>query len=267
MAVALSYKTYLINMDRSADRLAMMKKEFEKTGIQDFIRISAVDGKLLDPSEYRVDNHYDRKLVPGEIGCYLSHVKVKEEFLKSGADFAVILEDDAVLAEDFKYITEKAMAEYSRLPKNKRWDVLKLFNGKRMNIPIEQLDEKYFIGLCGTSIPITTIAAIWTVEGAKKFLKQTLEDEVPVIRRPIDCDLQHPWEYDLLIYNLLPSVVWGADVPTEIQYNIKLRKSEFFPMIGYEIKRFFPKYQYYIKREGWSKFLNHFVLGKSKIVS
>lgn len=254
-------------MDRSKERMAMMEKEFDKTGVKDFIRISAVDGKLLDPAEYLVDNQYDRKLVPGEIGCYLSHVKVKEEFLESGADFAVILEDDAVLADDFKYITEKAMAEYHQLPEDKRWDVLKLFNGKRMNIPIQKLDDKYFIALCGTSIPITTIGAIWTVEGVKKFLNRTLKNDVPVIRRPIDCDLQHPWEYDLLIYNLLPSVVWSANVPTEIQYNIKLRKSEFFPMIGYEIKRFFPKYFYYIKREGWGKFFRNYVLGKNEKVS
>ena len=199
------YQTYLINLDRATDRLELMQKEFEKCEIT-YERISAVDAKTLDSSTYKIKNKYDRDLVPGEIGCYLSHVKTLETFLASENDFALIIEDDAILVDDFKSAVEHALSNYEELSNKHKWDVLKLFNGKRKHIKIADVNNKYIIGACGTSIPITTIAAIWTRKAAEKFLNK-IKTPLPMIQRPIDCDLQHAWEFDLRIYNLLPSLV------------------------------------------------------------
>ena len=259
------YQNYLINLDRATDRLELMNSEFEKCGMT-FKRITAVDAKTLDHSTYIVNNQYDRELVPGEIGCYLSHVKTLETFLKSENDYAIIIEDDAILVHDFKSIVEKALHIYPDLPLEDQWDVLKLFNGKRQHIKIKSIDEHYFIAACGTSIPITTIAAIWTRKAAEKFLK-TIKQPLPIIKRPIDCDLQHAWEFDLRIYNLLPSLVKPAPVETQIQIDRSLRKSKFTRQIRYELNRIFPKYLYLIRHHGFKKFYDSFIAKKNEKVS
>lgn len=254
------YRTYLINLDRAVERLKRMKKEFEKTGI-DYERISAVDAKNLKGDEYIVKNEYDRELIPGEIGCYLSHVETLQKFLEDDAEFALIIEDDAVLPDNLKSIIEETLSQYDELDQKNHWDVLKL-SSRRRYIKIKEVrNTDRFIGICGTSIPITTIAAVWTRTGAKKFLDKTIHQK-PIIRRPIDCELQHPWEYDLKIYNLLPSLIKGFPADSQIQHDPALRKSKLFRQISYEAKRIVPKYNYYISNFGFKAFWNSFVLKK-----
>jgi len=86
---------------------------------------------------------------------------------------------------------------------------------------------------------------------------------VPVIKRPIDCELQHPWEFDLLIYNILPSIIHHMDLKTQIHTTDKSRKSEFIRRIVYEWKRVFPKYYYLISHHGIKNFCNSFILKKT----
>lgn len=255
------FQTYLINLDRASDRLEKMKIEFEKTGIG-YERISAVDARKLKGDEYIINNQYDRDLIPGEIGCYLSHVETLQIFLESTYNFALIIEDDAILPENLKSIINESVVQYDSLDKKYRWDVLKL-NSRRRYIKIKEVkNTDYFIGACGTSIPITTIAAVWTRKGAEKFLQKTI-DSKPVIKRPIDCELQHPWEYDLKIYNLLPSLIKGFPAESQIQQDLSLRKAKLGRQIWYEVKRIIPKYNYYIKAFGFKAFWNSFVLKKT----
>lgn len=258
----MNYITYLINLDRAKDRLKLMENEFEKCGIP-FERISAVDANNLAEYEYKVDNEYDRDLLGGEIGCYLSHVYTMQEFLKTDKDYALIIEDDAILPSDLKSTLEMTLNQYEDLEIKHRWDVLKLYSN-RPYIKIQDVKgTSCFIGACGTSIPITTIAAIWTREGCEKFLAKCLQP-IPVIRRPIDCELQHPWEYDLLIYNLLPSLISGFKLDSQIQIDLSKRKAQLFRQIRYELRRLFPKYNYYIAQHGFKKFYNSFILKKQE---
>ena len=261
MEIELKYQTYLINLDRATERLAFMQNEF-KNQLIDFERITAVDAITLDSSSYLINNKYDRRLVPGEIGCYLSHIKALKTFLNSANAYAIVIEDDAILHPQYKYITEKAIRDFPKLNEYERWDVLKLFNGKRHHIKIRDIDSNFFIAACGTSIPITTIAAIWTREAAIKFLDKVCTP-IPVIKRPIDCDLQHAWEFNLKIYNLLPTVVTPAPVQTQIQISSNLKKAKLFLQIKYELGRVFPKYLYLIRQHGFTKFYNSFIVKKN----
>src|SRR5690625_3692827 len=99
------------------------------------------------------------------------------------------------------------MDQYDDLPTKHRWDVLKL-NSRRRYIKIKDVkNTDLFIGACGTSIPITTIAAIWTRKGAETFLKVCLAKGKPEIKRPSDCELQHPWEYEFDISQLEENII------------------------------------------------------------
>ena len=90
-------KILVINLDRSADRLERMRQIFAGAGL-DFERLAAVDGKLLPPEEQSVfsgqRNGQPVTLTPGEIGCYLSHVKAWKTLLDGTGDHVLVVEDD-----------------------------------------------------------------------------------------------------------------------------------------------------------------------------
>ena len=100
-----SFPIYVINLERSQDRRARITHQLEKLGLQ-YTLFSAVDGKSL--SEEELSRDYDpittlavmgRQLSLGEIGCSLSHIGVYRDLIESKAPYALILEDDAELAE------------------------------------------------------------------------------------------------------------------------------------------------------------------------
>ena len=92
-------KIYLVNMDRSTDRLSIMKERLSNLGLT-FERISAVDGYKLSQVEKEMvvapNLRYPYNLTLGEVGCFLSHKKCWQEFLNSNEEWALILEDDSV---------------------------------------------------------------------------------------------------------------------------------------------------------------------------
>jgi glycosyl transferase family 25 len=86
---------YVINLDRDAERLASIRDNLDRLGLR-FERLPAVMGKdvpewekLVDLPTYAWRNRLD---VPraGEVGCYLSHLKAMETFLKTDAPWCVI---------------------------------------------------------------------------------------------------------------------------------------------------------------------------------
>ena len=90
----------VINLDRSVDRLTRIDGALGALGLP-FSRVPAVDGRQLSEAErsqaideaaYR--RRHGMSSLPGEIGCYLSHVKAIRQFLQGDARAALILEDD-----------------------------------------------------------------------------------------------------------------------------------------------------------------------------
>lgn len=69
-----------------------------------------------------------KALTPGELGCTLSHIKALELFLASEEDFALILEDDAILPDGFTIESLNTELSRLRLPSN----VLFSFGGIQM---------------------------------------------------------------------------------------------------------------------------------------
>lgn len=94
---------YLINLDRSADRLEFMENEFKRNDLS-FVRVPAVDGRLLSDNErYAVmgtEQRADMPISPSEIGCFLSHRKCLELIAGASDPYAAIFEDDVALSND-----------------------------------------------------------------------------------------------------------------------------------------------------------------------
>ncbi len=86
LAGGLGLPVYVINLDRRADRWAAISADMARLGIQ-ATRIAAIDARDLASGS-------------GEEACTLSHRKALEAFLATAHPVALILEDDAELADD-----------------------------------------------------------------------------------------------------------------------------------------------------------------------
>jgi glycosyl transferase family 25 len=93
---------YVINLDRCPERWQRLRGQAVQFGLN-VIRIGAVDGSMIAEHE-RADFHHrqfvyhnGRKPLPGEYGCYRSHLIALAQFVASGDDAAIIMEDDVDL--------------------------------------------------------------------------------------------------------------------------------------------------------------------------
>lgn len=117
--------TWVINLDRATDRLARISAQLNRLQLP-FTRLRAVDARAFTPQQAAALNEADyRRLhgktpVPGELGCYLSHVEVMQAFLASDAEFALVLEDDALLHDSLPAVLQGLMQSPAR------WDMVKL---------------------------------------------------------------------------------------------------------------------------------------------
>jgi glycosyl transferase family 25 len=118
-------QTWVINLDRAPDRLERIRRQLQLLGLP-FTRLPAVDARALTPAQRAAldEAGYRRKHgmapLPGELGCYLSHVEAMRRFLAGGADFALVLEDDVLLHDSLPAVLHGLMQQAGR------WDMVKL---------------------------------------------------------------------------------------------------------------------------------------------
>lgn len=240
---------YLINLDRSPQRLAVMQARLSELDF-DYTRIAAIDGAQLTEAEFlrhTVDNRYYKPIRRGEVGCYLSHLAVLRAFLDSTVRYALVLEDDCVFDPGFSAALQAAIALREATDDQLlQWDVLKLNRKRRRWVALAPLTASHQLVEYGLSVPITTAAAVWTRAAAERFLRSYRSTS-----RPIDCDLQHPWEFGLNILALQPPPVTQGDVASTIG-NRKHPAHGPLAKLGYELRRLWPKLRHFGRRYGWA---------------
>jgi glycosyl transferase family 25 len=120
-----SLKAWVINLDRAPERLARISAQLQRLGLP-WERLQAVDARALTPAQqaqldgvgYR--RRHGMEPIPGELGCYLSHVEAMRRFLASEASFALILEDDVLLRDSLPAVL-RGLTDHAD-----RWDMVKL---------------------------------------------------------------------------------------------------------------------------------------------
>lgn len=103
---------YVINMDKSSDRLKNMERNVPIMG-KPFNRISAIVGKELskeDLKQYTTDS-CQLFCTPSMIGCYLSHKKTWETMIANNDKYALIMEDDCELIDSFQQDLKNVLDE------------------------------------------------------------------------------------------------------------------------------------------------------------
>ena len=161
---------YVINLDRSVDRMERFERDFASFPIP-YIRISAVEGKQLtipvkDYDPFKFFLNIGREALPGEIGCYLSHLKVLQEFLESGKEFALICEDDARPIPESYEVIQQAIAN------SKSWDLLRLYGGRpKTSFPYQALSSTHNLCIQVTGM-VSTAAYIVSRHATGILLKK-----------------------------------------------------------------------------------------------
>jgi GR25 family glycosyltransferase involved in LPS biosynthesis len=112
---------YVINLDRSADRLARFREINDHLG--SVRRFPAIDGAAADRQSLVRDGIFEADMLDlwrvGAIGCGLSHLKLWEEVMRSGRP-ALICEDDAIFHARFGALSEQLIGALGS-----DWDVVK----------------------------------------------------------------------------------------------------------------------------------------------
>lgn len=183
---------FLINLDRSTDRLAFMRQQTARAGVA-FERVSAVVGDAV-PKWLWPQFIGPHQLTPGEIGCYASHLVVAKQIVDRDLPCAIVLEDDAILDLDFM-----AAAQAAAQAAPAGWDYIHLCSDfKRSVVSVAEIANGRHV-VQYTRWPVNTAAYIVSAQGAKKWLE-------PRSRvRPNDMDNRYCWLQGLDVYGVYPA--------------------------------------------------------------
>lgn len=162
---------WIINLDKSKDRMNKINDNFNKHGIE-YNRFSAIYGKNVS-AEYMNDNvnFMCKKFLCnyGMIGCAASHKLLWNQLINSDEDFYVIFEDDIEINEKTFDIIKKIIPYLE----NKKYDIdylnLNCVNYGCFIPKIEFTIDEYGFGK--PIMPFQTGSYIITKQGAKKLLK------------------------------------------------------------------------------------------------
>jgi GR25 family glycosyltransferase involved in LPS biosynthesis len=104
----------VINLAKRPDRLTLISADLNKAGLS-FETQVAVDGQTVE-----IESKF---LSKSEIGCFKSHVNAMGRQVEAGAQFSLILEDDAALSP---VINEKFLSEMTKLMIRNQIDILQI---------------------------------------------------------------------------------------------------------------------------------------------
>lgn len=109
----MAIKTYVINLKDSVERRNNVLTELLKYPFMDYELVEAVDGRNMSHAD--IDRQFDcmrffyrmrREVLPGEVGCTLSHMECYRKLLSSKDEVALILEDDVGFLADTESVKE-----------------------------------------------------------------------------------------------------------------------------------------------------------------
>lgn len=249
----MKFVTYLINLDGSTERFNSAASQLAREGIE-FERVSAVDGRgklctdfdVVDASRMRY--FLGRDLSGGEIGCFLSHKQCVERFLETDADYAIVIEDDLKIQQNFSAVLSETVPT---LPVG--WHVINFGNEKNKITSSER--NVIFNGqtlklVSAHYFPMTTTGLCWSREGASEFLKTCLP-----IFSSVDRYLRY-WQSRVGSgYCFIPPLVSTTGAASDISRPKKTRGLSFPEKLAYGYKKSFAMVRDKVWAYGW-KFKN-----------
>lgn len=182
---------FIINLESRADRKLICEQNFRN---YPHTFVLAISGKSLIGTAV-VNNS---QLLPGEIGCFFSHLKAVKALVKSNLKYAMVVEDDVVFTENFRLSDVHKVVKLA--PQG--WEAIALGNNLspmrpylgRINLNVMEGD------LYGA------YAVLYSIHGAKRLLQ--LQADSDVIEMPYDIWLGRSAK----VYECNPSLAFVKDV-------------------------------------------------------
>lgn len=223
------FLVYVVNLDRSVDRMASIAESSAQFGIE-IQRIPAVDGKMLTPDQEKVldvarfHRICGKRVLPAEIGCYLSHLRILELIAEGEHEIGVVVEDDIKFSAEFTDFVRD-------LRRVSGWDMVKL-TYHRANGYVKYLDvgQNRSLGRCLHG-PVGSSAAYVITRGAARKFLQSLHPMVV----PIDVEMERGWAHGLAVFTVDRPVVTFSPVASTIvtsSLGYKPMKFPFYRRLG-----------------------------------
>ena len=202
---------YAINLGRCRDRWEDLSREAADLGLS-IRRVEAIDGAAVR-LEDRVDwvepafiRNTGRLMVPGEYGCYHSHLKALSTFLDEGQPWAIIVEDDIRLSRD---LPQRAAAALAARPGA---DVIKMFNHRMVGFRnYATTDQGDRIGRAVHGPMGSAACYAVTRAGAAKLVER-----MRVLEYPFDIALERGWAIGAEVFTVEEDVVTSKRLPSTI---------------------------------------------------
>lgn len=220
------FDCYVINMPNEKRRMRGFATTFERCDLaksHSLIRHKATVGKTVPVAQYTTSKalceilraerikyrqkHYE--LTRGAIGCWLSHRNLWRSVLETDKEYALIFEDDCIMARN-----THAILNESRVPAD--WDICLLGYMCNECAPTdcdEAVRVTKFFGLHGYMI---------TRRGIEKILRSP---KMQLITKQIDsvlCDMIRDGE--ISVYALPEPIAWQNNAAYETSIQMQLRK-------------------------------------------
>lgn len=185
-------KIYFINMKQNIDRWEKIKNK----KLPNIHRYEGINGKKVNPQDLINDGLLSEghELLPGQIGCALSHLAVMSKIKNQREKYGLILEDDVMVPDNFEKIFDD-LKEY--FPEE--WDIIFLggcdIYGKLYN-------EKFIIPTDNSGTHnLCMHAVLLKKETADKIIKL-----LTPLYRPIDSQLKEYFD-DIKVYYANPNII------------------------------------------------------------
>ncbi len=194
------WPVYLLNMKDDSVRLGKCRTALDAQGIT-FERFEAVNGRALNQQQVTDvynqgvnETRFRHRLVPSEIGVYLSSRALWQKIADGSDEGAIILEDDFAASANLA----KVLAALSQ--NSGDWDLAKLYTRR----PNKKMLSR--APLCGgheIAMPFQIPNAMLGYAIRKQAAAQLVANNARFFR-PVDEDLRHFWEHGLKIALVLP---------------------------------------------------------------
>lgn len=169
---------YVINLDEDRDRLEAITRQLDDQGLA-FTRFPAFRGANI-PERWQ-PQFEGSPIGDGEIGCYASHLQCMADMLDTDESARVILEDDAVLADNFPELLEILP---DCLPDD--WNIVRLYMNERRPFFVRENLPKGFDLVTYNRIPYGTVGYMIDRKFAQLFTSFYPRSMA------IDLDLKYP---------------------------------------------------------------------------
>ena len=215
-------RIYAINLDRSVDRWNVLSRRAHAFGFP-LARIPGHNGAAISPKD-RIDcdmqafeRNNGRTILPGEYGCYRSHLKALTAFHQTGEPVGIIVEDDIELCADLLVRTAAAVEALHEV------DAIKLSNhrivGFKRAATSRTGDE---IGRAIHGPQGSAACYVVTHSGAERLI-----EGLKIMEYPWDVALERGWASGARIYTTRQNVASPTRDGTTIATQSAYRASKF----------------------------------------